>query len=407
MAPPAVDPASVSQPLLAHAPMRRVDARLEQRFSHEHSYPVLFTSGMFELGNTTLLEVLQGAGADARARVMVVVDDGLVAASPRLLADITSYFTAHRAQLELVAEPVGMVGGEAAKNDPALIQQLLQRMFGARLDRHSYLLVVGGGAVLDAAGYAASLFHRGLRLVRAPSTVLAQDDAGIGVKNGINAFGQKNALGTFAVPRAVINDFVFLRTLSARDYVAGMAEAIKVALLRDASFFDWIEQNATRLRAREPEPTQWLVRRSAELHLQHIGSGGDPFEQGSARPLDFGHWSAHRLELLSHHELRHGEAVAIGMALDTRYAVSMRLLDAASGSRVEQVIRAVGLPTWHASLDLVDAAGVPEVLQGICDFREHLGGTLSVTMLRGVGQGIEVHDIDTAVMRQAIASAPQ
>lgn len=407
MVPPVVESVSHGQASLAHAASGRLVAPIEQKFAHEHSYPVLFTSGLFELENSTLLEVLQGAGSDTRARVMVVVDEGLVAASPLLLDDIGSYFTAHPAQLELVSEPVGMVGGEAAKNDPELIQQLLGRMFAARLDRHSYLLVVGGGAVLDAAGYAASLFHRGLRLVRAPSTVLAQDDAGIGVKNGINAFGQKNALGTFSVPRAVINDFALLRTLSARDHVAGMAEAIKVALLRDTSFFDWIEHNATRLREREPEATQWLVRRSAELHLQHIGGGGDPFEQGSARPLDFGHWSAHRLELLSKHELRHGEAVAIGMALDTRYAVLIELLDAVSASRVQQVIRALGLPTWHETLDLVDADGVPEVLRGLSDFREHLGGTLSVTMLRKVGVGVEVHDIDTATMREAIVSAPR
>jgi len=407
MTPPSVDDVSAGCARVESFPARGAALRLEQRFVHEHSYPVVFTSGMFQVDNHTLLEVLSEAGSSGRARVMVVLDEGLRAASPGLLAQISRYFTDHGARLELVAEPVGMVGGEAAKNDPELIQQLLKRMFAARLDRHSYLLVVGGGAVLDAAGYAASLFHRGLRLVRAPSTVLAQDDAGIGVKNGVNAFGQKNALGTFSVPRAVINDFTFLGTLSTRDHIAGLAEAIKVSLLRDPAFFGWIEQNAVRLRAREAEPTQWLVRRSAELHLAHICAGGDPFELGSARPLDFGHWSAHRLELLSDHALRHGEAVAIGMALDTRYAVLAGLLDAASAERVQQVIRAVGLPTWHPALELVDASGVPEVLRGLDDFREHLGGSLSITMLREVGFGAEVHEVDIANMRAAIASAPR
>jgi len=398
MAPPLVDEVSATP--------ARIEQRIEPRFVHEHSYPVLFTSGMFEVHNQTLLGVLSEAGSAGRARVMVVLDEGLQVASPGLLAQITGYFKVHAARLELVSEPVSMVGGEAAKNDPELIQQLLKRMFAARLDRHSYLLVVGGGAVLDAAGYAASLFHRGLRLVRAPSTVLAQDDAGIGVKNGVNAFGQKNALGTFSVPRAVINDFAFLRTLSSRDHSAGMAEAIKVSLLRDAAFFSWIEQHAARLSARESGPTEWLVRQSAELHLAHICGGGDPFELGSARPLDFGHWSAHRLEVLSEHTLRHGEAVAIGMALDTRYAVLAGLLDAATAARVQQVIRAVGLPTWHPALDLVDAHGVPEVLRGLDDFREHLGGSLSVTMLREVGFGSEVHEIDIGQMRAALTSAP-
>jgi 3-dehydroquinate synthase len=395
---------------MAHPNLHQVHhghARIEQRFAPQYSYPVLFTHGMFEVSNLSLLDALTGSRAGTRARVMVIVDDGLRAASPGLVPAIASYFAAHSARVELVGEPIGMVGGEAAKNDPALIQQLLARMFAARLDRHSYLLVVGGGAVLDAAGYAGSLFHRGLRLVRAPSTLLAQDDAGVGVKNGVNAFGQKNALGTFSVPHAVINDFALLRTLSLRDHIAGIAEAIKVALLRDGPFFAWIEDNAAKLKAREPGPTQWLVQRSAALHLAHIGGGGDPFESGSARPLDFGHWSAHRLEVLSGHALRHGEAVAIGMALDTRYAQLAGLLDAASASRVQQAIRSVGLPTWHPALDLLDGRGVPEVLRGIEDFREHLGGSLSITMLREVGFGAEVHEVDLDHMRAAIASAPR
>src|SRR6185312_16684743 len=158
-----------------------------------------------------------------------------------------------------------------------------------------------------------------------PTTVLAQNDAGIGVKNGINAFGAKNMLGTFAAPFAVINDGRFLATLGERDRIAGMAEAVKVALVRDAKFFAWLRAAAPRLAAFDRDAVAQSIRRCAELHLAHIATGGDPFELGNARPLDFGHWAAHKLEVMTDHALRHGEAVALGMALDARYSVEAGL----------------------------------------------------------------------------------
>jgi len=378
------------------------DARIDQHLPMEFRYPVLFTEGMFELDNATLHELLRSQ-ASRRARTLVVIDRGVQQARD-LTAEIARYFAHHEDTLELASEPLVVPGGEDAKNDPRVVERVLERLFALRFDRHGYLLAVGGGAMLDAVGYAAALFHRGMRLVRAPTTVLAQDDAGVGVKNGVNAYGVKNALGTFAPPHAVVNDFRFLETLPLRDHLAGLAEAVKVALIRDRAFFEWIELHAAALRAREPEPTRLLIRRCAELHLQHIRSAGDPFESGSARPLDFGHWSAHKLEVLSRHELRHGEAVAIGMALDTRYAQLSGLLDAESAGRVQKLIDALGLPRWHAAFDLTDGEGAPRVFEGLEEFREHLGGELTVTMLRALGTGIELHEIDRALMQAAIAA---
>ena len=167
------------------------------------------------------------------------------------------------------------------------------------VDRHSYVLALGGGALLDVAGYAAAVAHRGVRVIRLPTTVLAQNDAGVGVKNGLNAYGKKNFLGTFAPPWAVIDDELFLTTLSARDWRAGTSEAVKVALLRDAAFFAELERLAPAVAERDLGAMRALIRRCAELHLAHIAGGGDPFEMGCARPLDFGHWSAHKLERLS------------------------------------------------------------------------------------------------------------
>ena len=166
------------------------------------------------------------------------------------------------------------------------------------------LIAIGGGALLDVAGFAAAMAHRGVRLIRVPTTVLSQDDSAIGVKNGINAFDKKNYLGTFAAPFAVINDSRFLPTLSDRDWRSGISEAIKVALIRDAAFFDFIEANAVKLHDRDLPVMEQLVHRSAELHYDHITTNGDPYEQGSSRPLDYGHWAAHKLEPVTDYRLR-------------------------------------------------------------------------------------------------------
>ena len=211
-------------------------------------------------------------------------------------------------------------------------------------------MAIGGGAVLDAAGYAAATAHRGIRLIRVPTTVLAQDDSAMGVKNGINAFGKKNYLGTFAPPFAVINDVAFLQTLPDRHWRAGVSEAIKAALIKDRAFFDFLESQAAALKARDLVAMEQVIRRCAVLHLSHIASGGDPFELGSSRPLDFGHWSAHKLEQLTDHRLGHGEAVAIGIALDTTYSYLAGFLPEDDWRRIISLLPALGLSVYVPEL---------------------------------------------------------
>jgi 3-dehydroquinate synthase len=374
---------------------------VEQRFSVSFEYPVVFVDGAFALENETLAWAVARRESGRRHPLFVVLDGGLAAANPRLAYELPAYCERHRERLELRGEPFVLPGGEQAKNDPALLAALHAEFARTRLDRHAAVLVVGGGAVLDAAGYAVSTAHRGLRCVRVPSTVLAQCDGGVGVKTGVNGFAAKNFAGTFAPPYAVIDDFALLRTLPLRDARAGMAEAVKVALIRDPEFFAWLEANADALARAEAAPLATLVRRCAKLHLAHIARGGDPFEAGSARPLDYGHWSAHKLELLSEHELRHGEAVAIGMLLDARYAEMRGLLPSAARERIERLLARLGLPLFHPALvehHFSDFA----VLAGLEDFREHLGGALSVTLLEDIGRAREVGELDRAVVKDAI-----
>jgi 3-dehydroquinate synthase len=241
-----------------------------------------------------------------------------------------------------------------------------------------------------------------VRCVRLPTTVLSQDDSGVGVKSGINLFGKKNFMGAFMPPFAVVNDIKFMDTLPKRDKIAGLSEAVKVAVIRDAAFFRYLETHAARLAKGEVDALAYTIRRSAELHMEHMRTGGDPFEMGSARPLDYGHWTAHKMEAITHHRLRHGEAVAMGMALDTVYAVKRGLLKPEAGERVLKVMEAIGLSLWDEEYLTRDGSGELVVLQGLREFREHLGGELHITLLREIGQGFEVTEMDEATIVDAI-----
>jgi 3-dehydroquinate synthase len=136
--------------------------------------------------------------------------------------------------------------------------------------------------------------------------------------------------------------------------------------------------------------------------MRQIAHGGDPFETGSARPLDFGHWAAHKLETLTRHALRHGEAVAIGIALDTRYSVLAGLLPEADGTRVHRLLAGLGFHLWDDALDLRDENRGRRVLAGLAEFQEHLGGELTITLLEAIGRGVEVHEMHEPLVETAI-----
>ena len=373
-----------------------------QRFMVAFEYQVSFTRRLFAPDNPVLAEALGRREPDRRHRCLVFVDDGLTAARPRLVDEIVAYAARHGTRMELVAPPVPVPGGEKIKAELFHVEQAQRLLFEHRIDRHSFVIVVGGGAVLDAIGLVAATTHRGVRLIRVPTTVLSQDDSGVGVKNGVNLYGSKNFVGTFAPPFAVLNDLDLLEDLPQREKISGMAEAVKVALIRDGDFFAWLERHADDLVVFDRPAVACMIRRCAELHMRQIAGGGDPFESGSARPLDFGHWAAHKLEMLTRHHLRHGEAVAIGIALDTRYSVLKGMLAAHDGERVCALLEHLGFRLWHPALRGRTADGRVAVLEGLREFREHLGGELTITLLAGLGQGVEVHEMDEAAVRQAI-----
>ena len=363
---------------------------------------VFFTEDVFAPANLVLKTALDDNSLNASRKALVILDESLAQAQPQLARRIEDYFAAHADSVKLVGPPLVIEGGERAKNSPIHVAEIHSQIDRHHIDRHSYLIAVGGGALLDVAGFAAATAHRGIRHVRLPTTTLSQADSGIGVKNGINAFGKKNFIGTFAPPHAVINDFNLLATLEPRDKRAGYVEAVKVACIRDAKFFNELEGNVEKLAAFEPAALGQLIYRCAELHLDHIATSGDPFELGSARPLDFGHWSAHKLEQLSGFQIRHGEAVAIGIATDVLYSRNFGLLDAASAERILALLEQLGFELFANELLNVGSDGNLQVLTGLNEFREHLGGELTVTLLREIGRGVEVHEMNLPRVIEAI-----
>lgn len=376
-------------------PLSRV---LEQTVPVTFRYAVHFTRGLFAPHNPLLGSVLSPGGG----KVLCVLDAGVVQAFPELPEQVPAYFAARA--LALVAPPLVVPGGERVKQEAGHVEAVRDAINAHGIDRHSYVLAVGGGAVLDMVGFAAATAHRGVRLVRVPTTVLSQNDSGVGVKNSVNAYGKKNWLGTFAPPHAVLNDLDFLTALEDRDWLGGLAEAVKVALLRDAAFFAWLEEHAGALVARDADAMEHAVYRCAELHLAHIAGGGDPFETGSSRPLDFGHWAAHKLESLTGYALRHGEAVAVGLALDCTYAALSGLLPEADWRRVLALLRALRLPVYVPELgtSAQDPGDPASVLSGLNEFREHLGGQLTIPLLTAIGRATEVHEMDPGLLRRSV-----
>ncbi|BAO75277.1 3-dehydroquinate synthase [Winogradskyella sp. PG-2] len=373
-----------------------------QSFKVTYNYKLYFTNHLFSTDNELFNSILESYKPQELTKVLFVLDSNVNKLHPELEKQIKAYceyYTNNIKHTELIVVP----GGEQSKNDSILVDDILRGIDKNKICRHSFVVVIGGGAVIDMVGYAAAIAHRGVKLIRIPTTVLSQNDAAVGVKNSVNLLNKKNFLGTFATPYAIINDSIFLDTLQERDWVSGIAEAIKVALVRDKVFFKFIQDNAEVLYKRDKETMQYLIYKCAKLHMEHIAQGGDPFESGSSRPLDFGHWAAHKLEYMTNYQLRHGEAVAIGMAIDLTYAYLINLIDFNTLESILKVIENVG---FNLDLPITSENELQKLLGGIEEFREHLGGQLTITLISKIGTKNDVHYIDMNKMQQAIKMLP-
>ncbi|MGO4919682.1 3-dehydroquinate synthase [Maribacter spongiicola] len=371
---------------------------IKQSFQVQYDYQLYFTSGLFALENPLFEKLIADYKDFEPVKLLFVLDDGVKKHHPALINQIEAYCKKNQETIKYTNTLV-LPGGEQVKNSDAAIESVLKGVNENKICRHSFVVVIGGGAVIDMVGYAAAIAHRGVKLIRIPTTVLSQNDSAVGVKNSVNAFKKKNFLGTFAPPFAIINDSNFLKTLEQRDWISGISEAVKVALIKDKTFFKYIADNATALKNREMEPMQYVIYKCAEMHMHHIAQGGDPFESGSSRPLDFGHWAAHKMEFMTNYELRHGEAVAKGIALDVTYAQLTGLISEADLQHILDVMIAIG---FDLSLPVESGVEIQSLLDGLEEFREHLGGQLTITLISDLGVKHDVHTIDMGLMTQAV-----
>lgn len=373
---------------------------IKQAFSVQYEYQLHFTQGVFHIDNPLFKNIIRQYKPKEAVKLFFVIDAGFAQAHPGIGTQIETYCQAHAAVLSHT-QSIVLEGGEGCKNSTDAIASVLRGINDNAICRHSFVVAIGGGALIDMVGYAAAIAHRGVKLIRIPTTVLSQNDAAVGVKNSVNSFNKKNFLGTFAPPFAIINDSDFLTTLQQRDWISGVAEAIKVALIKDRDFYTYIADNAIALKHRDMAVMQHVIYTCAEMHMHHISQGGDPFESGSSRPLDFGHWAAHKMEYMTHYGLRHGEAVAKGIALDVTYAHLLGLVSREDLDSVLQVMATIG---FNLSLPVASTSEIRELLKGIGEFREHLGGELTITLISDIGVKHDVHTIDMELMSQAVTN---
>ncbi|MFN3404400.1 MAG: 3-dehydroquinate synthase [Cytophagaceae bacterium] len=374
----------------------------QQEFKVSYSYPVYFTEDIFQKDNPVFFDVIN-SDAPGNIKLLFVVDSEVDRLQPYLKSKLADYIKGRQGPRIIDYNYIVIPGGEECKNDTKYLFQIINAIDESHLCRHSYIVGIGGGAVLDVTGFAAAIAHRGIRHIRIPTTVLSMDDSGVGVKNGINLYSKKNYLGTFVPPSAVIIDPSFISTLPYKELIAGISEAIKVALVKDKEFFNFIKLNINGIIKLNRKVLDEVIYKSAVLHLNHISSD-DPFEKGTKRPLDFGHWAAHKIEQLSGFRISHGNAVAAGIALDSTISLLLGNLSKEEWLDIIQLLASLNYTLYFEEMAAEEENGgiASSLIFGLEEFREHLGGELTITMLNGIGNGFEIHRLPEDIIIRSV-----
>ncbi|MEH2124120.1 3-dehydroquinate synthase family protein [Nostoc sp.] len=283
------------------------------------------------------------------------------------------------------------------KNMDAVLE-IIEQASLLQLASDDLMVVMGGGTLTDIVGFAAALYEGGITYIRIPTTFVGLIDAGVGLKVGVNFKGKKNFLGTYYPSTQCLCDKSFLQTLPIEEIRCGLSEAIKIALVKDASLFALIEEHYPLVLARSQEPViDKILMRAIALMLEELES--NPYELSARRLPDFGHEFGHSLESLTHHQLRHGEAVAIGMALSCHIAWSAGLLKRSVLERILKLLLEVGLPIYHLACQ-------SEVLwqRLFEDVITHKMGRLHLVVPTDIGKGAfidDITDINLTMLQQA------
>lgn len=290
------------------------------------SYPIVIGTGL--LSQRGVLD------AHLRHRDVLVVSNETVA--PIYLEPVKALLTGSRVTAAVLPD------GEQHKT-MATVNHVLDALVAARYGRDCVLVALGGGVVGDIAGFAASIYQRGVDFIQVPTTLLAQVDSAVGGKTGVNHPGGKNLLGAFHQPLCVLADTDTLHTLPDRELAAGLAEVVKYGLIADADLFAWLEQQAEALLRRDPAALGHVIRRSCELKAEIVGQ--DEHERGRRALLNLGHTFGHAIELQAGYgEWLHGEAVAAGTCMAAEFSARVGTLDPAAVDRIRQLFRRLQLP---------------------------------------------------------------
>jgi 3-dehydroquinate synthase len=284
--------------------------------------------------------------------------------------------------------------GERFKDWPTL-NLIFDRLLADGCDRHTVLFALGGGVVGDITGFAAACYMRGVPLVQVPTTLLAQVDSSVGGKTGVNHPLGKNMIGAFYQPRVVVIDTDCLSTLPDRELAAGLAEVVKTAVIRDASFFGWLETNVARIRARDADALVHAVLESCRIKAQVVAA--DEREAGERALLNFGHTFGHAIETgVGYGEWLHGEAVAAGMVLAAKLSQRLGLIPGADVERLSVLLQLAGLPVEAPRL------GVERYLALMSRDKKVVAGSIRFVLLRAIGNAFVTADVPDAALRAVL-----
>ncbi len=377
-------PGSVTAPAFDPALLRRVHVELGER-----GYDVLIGPGLIGEVGRLIAETF------GPARAAIVTDHNV---------ETAGHLAALDASLSETAKPLGAVvlkPGEATKCFREL-EVTIEELLRLGLERRDLVVALGGGVIGDLTGFAASVLRRGVRFVQIPTTLLAQVDSSVGGKTAINSPQGKNLIGAFHQPSLVLADTDALATLPDRQMRAGYAEIVKHALLGDAAYFAWLEQNGAAVLARDTSAVIHAVARSVEMKAEIVAR--DETEQGDRILLNLGHTFGHALEAWAgfSDRLLHGEAVALGTAIALRFSEDLGLCPPATAARMTAHLASVGLPTRIADIDGNSRPEVGELLRLMAQDKKVSAGRMTFILVRGIGQAFVSRDIEPAQVEAAL-----
>lgn len=346
----------------------------------ERSYPIHIGSGL--LSNPELLL------SHLKQKKAVVVTNTTVA--PLYLDQLRS--TLERGAISVL--PVILPDGEQFKTWETL-NQIFDALLGARCERGTTLIALGGGVIGDMGGFAAACYQRGMPFIQVPTTLLSQVDSSVGGKTAINHPLGKNMIGAFYQPKLVLADIATLNTLPDRELKAGLAEVIKYGLIRDPDFYGWLEENLEKLLVRDAAALSYAIHRSCANKAAVVAA--DEKETGERALLNLGHTFGHAIETgMGYGEWLHGEAVAAGTLIAAELSHQLGWLDENSVGRIEQIFVRAGLPVFGPKL------GAGRYLELMSHDKKVQDGKLRLVLLRGIGTAVVSERASNAQIRSAI-----